>query len=417
MDSPTKNPRLFGLSAETGRWFLIFLGLVVMLCIGTAYSWSIFVKPIEETLNVGATQSLLPFTVMLVACSIVMPIAGSYIERFGTQKVTIIGALVLGIGYTTSGLVDNIPALVLTYGVIAGTGVGILYGVPLAVAAKWFPDRKGIAVSITVIGFGISPLVTAPLARSLITANDPNGWQPTLVILGITFTAIILAIATVMKYPDACWQPKGWISTVDRRSRISRTNVSIFKAQSFWGLWLGFLIGTFAGLSALGTASPLAQEIIGLDAAAAAWTVSLFAIPNAVGRIFFGWFADRFTPKNAAIVGYVLVMIASIMMLDVGAGAILTYLIAFSLMVFSSGGWAAIAPTATLLLFPAEDYAKNYGFVFTGWGMGALLGTLGAGGMRDLFGTFSYFFYVTGGLAIIGILVAVFLLKRTLASR
>jgi MFS transporter, OFA family, oxalate/formate antiporter len=417
MNLPANNLKLFGLPAQTGRWFLIFLGLIVMLCIGTAYSWSIFVIPIEETLNVGATESLLPFTILLIVCSLVMPIAGFYIERFGSRRMMTIGALVLGMGYTTSGLVNSIPALVFTYGAIAGTGVGILYGVPLAVAAKWFPDRQGIAVSITVIGFGMSPLVTAPLARASITAFNSNGWQTTLMIFGISFTVIILAIASVMKYPDADWQPEGKIRTVDRRSSISRTNGSILKIKSFWGLWLSFLIGTFAGLSALGTASPIAQEIIGLDSAAAAWTVSLFAIPNAIGRVFFGWFAERFTPKNAAIFGYVLVIIASIMMLDVGAGNLITYLIAFSLMVFSSGGWAAIAPTATLLLFPAEDYAKNYGFVFTGWGTGALLGTLGAGAMRDLFGTFSYFFYVTGGLAILGILVAVFLLKRSLVSQ
>jgi MFS transporter, OFA family, oxalate/formate antiporter len=412
------SPKLFGLPAEIGRWLLISLGLIVMLCIGTAYSWSIFVKPIEATFNVGATQSLLPFTVLLVICSLIMPITGAYIERLGPQKVMVIGALVLGTGYTTSGLVNSASALVLTYGIVAGVGVGILYGVPLAIAAKWFPDRKGIAMSITVIGFGLSPLLTAPLARALMTIFGSDGWRPTLSVLGIAFMVIILAISTVMKYPEAGWQPSSTRPLASSEIRQqSAPHRSILQSRSFYGLWLSFLIGTFAGLSALGTASPIAQETIGLNAGEAAWTVSLFAIPNAAGRIFFGWFADRFNPKNAAIVGYILVIIASIMMLSVGAGDLMTYLVAFSLMVFSSGGWAAIAPTATLLLFPPKDYARNYGFVFTGWGTGALLGTLGAGGMRDLLGTFSYFFYVTGGLAVLGILVAVFLLQSTSATR
>lgn len=405
--------KLFGMPAEKGRWLLIPLGLTVLLCLGTVYSWSIFRKPLEKAFSISATESLLPFTVLLVVFASLMPIAGFYIERVGSRKVTAIGGIIMGIGYILSSFANNISMLVLTYGIIAGIGVGIAYGVPLAVAAKWFPDKKGLAVGTTVIGFGLSPLVTAPLANYLIATY---GIQPTFIILGIAFTAIILIISTTLKTPPSCWVPMN-VNLV-----ASATNASLVRqkpmlaTKTFYGLWLCYIIGTFVGLASIGIASPLAQEIIKLDAATAATSVSLFAAFNGAGRPFFGWLVDRTSPKLAAIVSYMLIIIGSIMMLNATEGQVLTYLVAFSLFTFSFGGWLAIAPTATLTLFRAEDYTKNYGIVFTAFGLGALGGTLLAGRIRDIFGSYTSFFYPTGGLAMLGIVLAIFMLKRTLKT-
>jgi MFS family permease len=405
------NIKLFGMPAEKGRWLLIPLGLTVLLCLGTVYSWSIFRKPLETMLNIGATESLLPFTVLLVVFAILMPITGFYIDRVGARKIVAIGGVVTGVGYILSSLTSNIIMLVLTYGVIAGIGVGMVYGVPLAVSAKWFPDKKGLAVGLTVVGFGLSPLITAPLANNLINAY---GVKPTFVILGIAFTVIILAISTTLKTPPTCWVPFSGTPAASTRTNWLTERKPIFQTQRFYGLWLCYIIGAFVGLSAIGIASPLAQEIIKLDAGTAATTLSLFAVFNGAGRPFFGWLTDRTRPKIAAIVSFVLIIIGSIMMLNAGEGDIATYLIAFSLFTFSLGGWLAIAPTSTLILFKAEDYAKNYGIVYTAYGVGALAGTLIAGRIRDLFGSYTAFFYPTAGLAMVGIVLAVFMLKRTL---
>jgi MFS transporter, OFA family, oxalate/formate antiporter len=401
--------QLFGMSAEKGRWLLIPLGATVLLCLGTVYSWSIFRKPLEKLLKINATESLLPFTILLVLFAILMPITGFYINRFGTRVVTAVGGVIMGLGYILSSLDGNLQTLTFTYGVIAGVGVGIAYGAPLTVVAKWFPDQKGIAVGLTVIGFGLSPLITAPLAKSLI---DTYGVRQTFVILGIAFTAIILAISTLLKTPPADWQPAGWNASGSAQGNTSSSQGTMLQTPAFYGLWICYTIGTFSGLAAIGISSPLAQEIIKLDAATAASTVSLFAVFNALGRLFFGWFTDRFSPKLAAIVSFTLVLIASVMMLKASQGAVATYLVAFSLFYFSFGGWLAIAPTTTLIMFSQADYAKNYGIVFTAYGAGALGGTLLAGRIRDIFGSYTVFFYPTTALAILGIVFAVFMLKR-----
>lgn len=190
--------QLFGLEAKQGRWLLIPMGMTVLLCLGTVYSWSIFRKPLENQLNITATESLLPYTVGLLFYSIFMPIAGFLIPKIGPRVMTALGGLLVGVGYILASFAPNIALITLSYGVIAGAGVGIAYGVPMAVVARWFPDKKGLAVGLTIVGFGLSPLITAPLANQLIVSHGVNN---SLRILGIAFILIISAIAMALRFP------------------------------------------------------------------------------------------------------------------------------------------------------------------------------------------------------------------------
>ncbi|MGB5631609.1 MAG: OFA family MFS transporter [Waterburya sp.] len=407
--SKSKDTIIFGLPAERGRWLLIPLGMSVLLCLGSVYSWSIFRKPLEGEFNIGATQSLLPYTVALVFYAALMPIAGYYIPRIGTQTMTAIGGVFVGLGYILSSFASNIGMMTLTYGVIAGTGVGITYGVPMVVVAKWFPDQKGLAVGLTIIGFGLSPLVTAPLANSLI---DIYSVKPTLRILGIAFTAIILLIAITLKLPPKDWHPRRNLAAPVKSSATITYPVSLVKSRSFYGLWICYAIGTLVGLSAIGISSSVGEEIINIDPRLAAGSVSLFALFNGISRPLFGWLSDRFKPHYVAVLTYTLILIACVLMINAQSGQVATYLIAFCLFWFCLGGWLAIAPTTTLRFFNPDLYAPNYGIVFTAYGVGALLGTLTTGRIRDWFGSYTYAFYPMALLAIIGIVVASIWLKR-----
>jgi MFS transporter, OFA family, oxalate/formate antiporter len=399
--------KLFGLPASQGRWLFIPLGITAQLCLGTVYSWSIFRKPLEAAfkakgVTISATDTLLPFAVLLVVFALLMPIAGRYIERYGAPKVTALGGVIVGLGYFLSSFASSIPMLVFTYGLIAGAGVGIVYGVPIAVTAKWFPDKKGLAVGLTVIGFGLSPLITAPLAKTLI---DSYGISSTFQILGGVFALILLAIATQLKFPPTDWQ------TSAGTPAAATSADDLFSSPSFFALWSCYAIGTLAGLMAIGIASNVGKEIVGLDTATATAAVSIFAIFNGVGRPIFGWLTDKLKPKMAAIISYMMILVASIIMLNTGKGQVFNYFLAFGLLWLSLGGWLAIAPTATLSLFSPANYTKNYGVVFTAYGAGALAGTLIAGSAKDIFGSYTNAFIPTAVLSILGILIATFALK------
>lgn len=399
---------LFGLPAERGRWLLIPLGIAVLLCLGTVYAWSIFRKPLEAELGIGATESLLPYTVALVFYAALMPIAGFYIPRLGPRLVTAAGGLIVGAGYVLASFATHIGAMTLTYGVIAGTGVGITYGVPMAVVARWFPERKGLVVGLTIVGFGLSPLVTAPLANGLIAEF---GVRFTLRVLGLAFTAIILAIAPTLKFPPRDWHPHRASLAHGPGTVAHRYPPRLTKSRAFYGLWICYAIGALVGLSAIGISSPVGEEIINIDPALAASSVALFSLFNGLSRPLFGWLSDRYRPAHVAIASYSLILVACILMINARPGQVTAYLVAFSLFWFCLGGWLAMAPTLTLRLFDPNHYAQNYGLVFTAYGVGALVGTLTAGQIRDWFGSYTYAFYFMALLAMIGMGVATRLLK------
>lgn len=399
---------ILGKPADQGRWLLIPLGMIILLCLGSVYSWSIFRAPLEKELGISASESLLPYTFVLVFYAVLMPIAGFYIPRIGTRVVTAVGGIIVGLGYILSSFATHVGILVFTYGVIAGTGVGITYGVPMVVVSRWFPDKKGLAVGLTIIGFGLSPLITAPLANHLITTYHV---QPTLRILGIAFTAIILAISLTMKLPPKGWHPQQTVA-VSTAVPTSSYPKNLLKSRSFYGLWICYAIATLVGLSAIGISSAVGEEVININPTVSARSVALFALFNGVSRPLFGWLSDRFKPHYIAILSYVLILIACVLMANVETGQVGSYLIAFCLFWFSLGGWLAMAPTITLGFFNPDQYAQNYGIIFTAYGVGALIGTLVTGRIRDLFGTYTYVFYPMAFLAVVGIIVACLLLKR-----
>ena len=412
-----REEKLFGLRPEAGRWLFIPLGLIVLLCLGTVYSWSIFSSPFEAALQAKPGTILLPFMVLGVIFTLVMPISGLYIYRFSPRILTTIGGIIVGIGYLLSSIAPNLPFLIVSYGLIAGIGVGIAYGVPLAVAARWFPDRKGLAVGMTVIGFGLSPLITAPLAITLMNGNSAIGIpgfgvRGTFVILGIAFTIIILAIASVLKMPPLRWQPANWRPTVSDKETSDSLDIPMPQTQTFYGLWICYIIGTFVGLTAIATTAQVGKEIVGLQQEQLAFAIPLFAVFNGIGRPLFGWLNDRLKPKLTIIVINILILTASIVMWNTSQGQVTNFLIAYCVFWFCLGAWLAVAPAATLSFFGLSNYPSNYGLMFTAFGFGGLGGIFTIGAIRGITGSFAPFFFVTATLACVGIVMSTFFLNR-----
>ncbi|MFO7820335.1 MAG: OFA family MFS transporter [Halanaerobacter sp.] len=391
---------------KNNRWIYIPLGLIIFMCMGTVYSWSVFKKPIEELFKISATQSGMPYTFFLIFYAVTMPIAGGFIDEYGPKIVTIVGGLVVSVGWILSGFTSNITLLIITYGVIAGSGVGIAYGAPMAVAAKWFPDKKGLAVGLTLGGFGLSPFITAPVANWLVSSF---GVFTAFKVLGVAFAIIISLLAIPLKFPPQKMTNGG---QDNENKEINFTTKEMLKNPTFYGLWLCYVIGTTVGLMAIGISSPVAEEIIKVDASTAAFMVSFFALFNGVGRPIFGGLTDKLNPKKASLISFSLIILASVIMLNVSAGNTILYALAFSIFWLNLGGWLAIAPAATGRFFGSKNYSKNYGFLFTAYGVGAFVGNMLSGRIKDILGSYRYAFYPTIALAVVGIIIAFIMLKQ-----
>jgi MFS family permease len=410
MSSVAEKPVVFGMKAETGRWLYVLFGLIAQLCLGAVYAWGAFKKPIMTHYGLNATEGALPFIIFLACFAVVMPFGGRLIQKYGPRKVGIVGGILVGAGWILAGFSTNLAVLCLTYGVLAGAGVGLAYAAPIQTSTRWFPDKKGLAVGLTVGGFGLSAAIIAPIGNALINANDVTFMFK---IFGIVFLVLIVLIFLTLKFPAAGWKPDGWINK--NGNLVANHDFSpsqMLKTRSFWALFLCFIFGSTAGLMAIGIASPVGQEIIKISAGLAATLTAVFAIFNFGGRPIFGWLTDKITPAKSAMVSFVLIALASAMMLFfAGEGASAVYVIAFVLLWMALGGWLAIAPTATAIFFGTSHNSSNYGIMFIAYGLGAIIGSLVSGRAIDLFGSYDVAFIVTLVMAVVGLGMA-FLLRK-----
>ena len=401
--------KVFGLPAASGRWLFVVLGLVMCICLGAVYAYSIFLAPVKAAfVGVTAFQANLPFMVFLTFFAILMFFGGRIMEKLGPRNLSIIGGIIVGLGWLLSSYATNIWMLTLTYGVIAGSGVGLVYGCPVAMGARWFPDKKGLAVGLILAGFGGSALITGKLASMLIPSV---GLPTTFMYFGITFGIILVVLALPFRFPAAGWTPSGWKPAAGAPVAVDFTPGEMVKTSTYWGLFLCFIIGSMAGLMAIGISKPVGNEIIKISGETAATLVGVFACFNALGRPLFGWLTDKINPRNAAIVNLVLILLVSIFMIIAGEGSNSLYVISFIGFWLCLGGWLAIAPTATAAFFGMKNYARNYGVVFFAYGLGAIIGGIISGQAKDLFGAYTFAFYPTAVLAAVGLVLAFIFVK------
>ena len=403
------NEKWFGMPAESGRWVFIVLGFIINICLGSVYAYSVFAKPVRALMNVSATEAGLPFMVFLAFFAFFVFVGGQLIGKLGARNLGILGGVILGAGWMLASQSTSIMMLAVCYGAIGGGGVGLAYGVPLAVSGRWFPDKRGLALGLTLAGFGGSPFVSANVAVALIKVVGP---MQTFLYLGLAFLIIVCVLFIPYRFPKDGWKPAGWAPSAAAASGTVDLNIGgMTKTPAFYGIFLCYIIGCLAGLMAIGISSPVAQEIIKIEPGTAAMLVGVFAIFNGAGRPIFGVLTDKLSPRGAAIITYIIILLCSLGMLTAGAGDVILYVICFIGFWLCLGGWLAIAPTAANTFFGVKNYAKNYGLIFIAYGIGAILGGIISGQAKDTFGSYAVAFYPTAGLAVVGMVIAFFLLK------
>jgi len=404
-----------GMPLDQGRWVLVGAGLVINLCLGAVYSWSVFVGPLTDyfSLQLGQTVTtndvLMPYSVILAVFAVTMALTGRYVETHGPRKITIAGCILTGLGWLLASTASSTLLLSVLFGVIGGIGIGIAYGATVAVAARWFPDRRGLAVGLTVFGVGFSAFITANLAGYLIAAY---GVMSTFRIFGIGIIMVTVPLALPLAFPPEGWRPAGWnlpVAGEGRHVTCECNRSEMVKTPAFYGLWTCYFIGCIAGLMAVSISKPVGTDLLQIETGLATFLVGFFAIFNGSGRLVFGVLTDRLNPRNTAMLTFALIALASLAMWQVPVLGV--YTIAFAVLWGCLGGWLAIAPTATASYFGTGDYPRCYGLVFLAFGAGAIAGPQLAGFIRTTTGTYLGVFPWVFVMAIIGFLIAFILMK------
>jgi OFA family oxalate/formate antiporter-like MFS transporter len=402
------------------RWHYAAAAVVMQLCLGVLYSWSVFRGPLAELYGWSQSQTIAPYRYSLLFFTVGMIVAGFWQDRKGPRLVGSAGGLLLGLGCMLAALIgDTVGGLVLSYGVVAGLGVGFAYVTPIATCIKWFPDKRGMIVGFAVMGFGAGSLIFAPLLEAII-GEDPARLSVTLPrafwIMSVIFTIFVIGAAQFYKVPPPGWRPAGWsppaAAQAVRKEEFSPREM--LATWQFYVLWLLYFLGTSVGLTAIGEATPLVRQMALTGAAFSAGTaLGLMSLFNGLGRLAWGTLSDRLGRKTTAGAMFAVEMIACLFFLR-SASHFWEAVLGLCIAGFAYGGYLALMPSFTADYFGSRHLGANYGILFSAWGLcgffvpGYFAGIMDAAKQaNDVAGGYNTVYLTLAGFAAFGVLLAV----------
>ncbi len=399
------------LNTNKNRWLIALSAIAIHLSIGAAYAYSVYTNPIRDTMGWSTTEITIAFTFMMALAGIAAAFFGPFVEKHGPRKSAMLAAVLFGLGQAGSGIaiaIDSQLLFLLTYGIASGLGMGLGYISPVSTLVKWFPDRRGLATGMAVMGFGAGALITAPIAANLMQSI---GISATFYILGASYFIFMMLGASYIAPPPEGWMPATMKKDIASGKKVIKKDLSQLTAREavrtrrFWMLWTMMLINTTAGIMMISVASPMAQEVVGLSAAAAATMVGLMGIFNGGGRLGWAAISDYIGRPTVFMIFFILQIIAFITF------PAITNILIFQALIFivvsCYGGGFSNLPAYIGDLFGTKQLGAIHGYLLTTWSIGGILGPLLVSQIRERTESYIPVFYVFSGLIIFALLVSV----------
>lgn len=390
------------------RWLVLSSSVLINLCIGSGYAWSVFQKPLIDMFQWSTSDTSLVFTISFGVVPLAMIVAGKIQDKIGPKTVVLVGGILFGVGIIGAGFTDSLSVLYSTYGVTGGIGMGTTYACTVANTVKLFPDRRGLASGLVVAGFGLGAVLFAPLSTWLI---DSHGVLGAFKILGTGHLLLIPALSLLIQAAPAGYRPAGWIPPANAKNSATAADKDwkhMLCDPKFYVLWCVYAIGTISGLMIIAHASPFGQEIVKLAPQTAAMAVSALALANTGGRIFWGWVSDRIGRFNTVVLMFVLG--GTVMFVLPNVAGLMAFVIALIVIGLCFGGFMGIFPSITADAFGPKNLGMNYGIMFTAFGFAAFVGPRLAATFKELHhGDYTYAFLIAAALSVLGIILTLVL--------
>jgi MFS transporter, OFA family, oxalate/formate antiporter len=349
----------------TNRWLIATAGVVMQVALGAVYAWSVFRKPLSEAYGTGVSDVNTTFSIAILSLGFAAFFGGLWMNRSGPRIVALTSGVLYGAGiFLASFASESLTLLYLTYGLLAGIGIGLGYIVPIATLVKWFPDKRGFITGVAVAGFGAGALVTAPIAKQLVSGV---GLFPTFSILGIIYLVMVIGAAFFMKNPPEGWKPEGWEPEVEESSERSGVDYELGGALKTWqwyALWALLFLNVTAGIAVISEADPIAQEVSGATPYLAAWLVSIISVANGAGRFLWAWLSDAIGRKWVFLTMYLLQAALFFLMPVLGTSFILLAILAFIIVSCYGGGFGTM-PAFNADYFGSKNVGTIYGLMIT----------------------------------------------------
>ncbi|MEI6131461.1 MAG: OFA family MFS transporter [Bacillota bacterium] len=395
--------------SKSTRWIIVFAGVLVQLCLGTAYIWGVFQTELVDKFGFDNKAAALTFSLLLGTLTFGSMIGGKIQDKFGPKPVLLGGGIVMALGFVLASLgTSSAPYVMwLTYGVLGGLGMGASYTTVIAVCQKWFPDKRGIISGLIVAALGAGGLVFTPLATTLI-ANKSVGVMQTFIWFGAIFVVVGVIAALIMKNPPADYKPEGWVTPQATEKSIPVQQfkpLEVLKTPQYYMIALAFMTACAAGFMVIPFAKVLAKQG-GISPGTTALAVMIISVFNSLGRLVWGYISDKIGRKNTLIT---LMLIVGVTILFVSAAQQYVMLTLIGVIAFSFGGLLGVFPSLTADYFGTKNMGVNYGLVMFGFSTGAVVFSAIAGYFKDLNQGFSTSFIIASIAAFFGAVIIFFL--------
>jgi MFS family permease len=376
------------------RWLIPPCALATHLCIGQAYALSVFNLPLARQIGVAKpatgdwklTQLGWIFTIAIVVLGLSAAVFGKWVQSEGPRKSGTVAAFCWGLGFLVGALgiqLHELWLIYLGYGVLGGCGLGIGYITPVSTLISWFPDRRGMATGMAIMGFGGGALIASPLSDFLMrhfASATSTGVAQTWVVLGIAYLIFMLGGAFGYRVPAPGWRPAGWTPPPENSKLITSHNVTpadAIRTPQFWLLWVVLCLNVTAGIGVLGQASAMIQEVFKgrINASAAAGFVGLLSLFNMLGRFSWASLSDKIGRKPTYMVFFALgTALYALVPLTGRIGSAALFVACFCVILSMYGGGFATVPAYLADVFGTKYVSAVHGRLLTAWSAAGVFG-------------------------------------------
>lgn len=403
------------------RWRVALAAVLMQLCLGTVYAWSIFKKPMMETNHWGETQTQLAFMIYGAVFALAVAFGGNLVDRLGPRIVALSGGVLFSTGVLLGGLANQlqrIELLIVAYGLVGGLGGGFGYVTPIATLIRWFPDKRGLVTGLAVMGYGLGAFFMGNIGPFLIMGL---GIARTFYIWAAVSLAVILSSALALSNPPADWYRNGPrpSQASAQRSGPSVTFPEALRSGRFWVLWTMLFVSITAGLGLISQLSPMAQDVMIRASAGpvsdeqmraiiltSGTIVALAGLFNGIGRLAWAWGSDTIGRKMVFALIFISFILGFASLAHVNTIFVFAGLTFYLLACY--GGTMASMPALAADEFGHEHIGKIYGAVFTACGLASMCGPYLFAFFKERTDSFTHALYAESCLAAVGLtLVAI----------
>lgn len=399
------------------RWLIAASAVGIHISIGSVYAYSVMTNPVKDIFEVEGSTVKWAFKIAILLLGLSAAFLGKWVEKVGPRKSGITAGILYGVGILGSGLAVQFGSLwlfYLCYGVIGGIGLGVGYITPVSTLVKWFPDRRGLATGMAIMGFGFAALIFGPIMAKLF---ETVGVANTFYILGTLYTIIILSSANYIERPPVGYFPEGFDAAAKSAIKQDISNVTAneaLKSERFYYIWIMMFINISCGIAIISAASPMMQEKLNYTSMQAATIVGFIGVFNGLGRLLWSTISDYLGRANTYILFFAFQVLAFYFLPKIGVESIFL-LVLFTVITMYGGGFATL-PAFLGDLFGTKQLGAIHGYVLAAWALAGVVGPTIYDMVKEKTGSLDTTLLIFAGLFVIALVISILMKVSILKS-